>query len=322
MSISASRLSLPSSASPPSPPPPHQNKQSLDKDPKLDYTSDKNEEGAKEEEEDDDIFAPLLTLPTTFYNEGHALGFADGRAHARSESRAFGIEQGFRRGVEMGRLSAWVAVVRLRVAGRVGGMVEGRDEGTVEGKEPRQSSLHGDRDRMKGQRHDRDKRTESTAGNTHDACPSAYEEATPTTQIQEQNSFTSPRSMTVSYEQSPERRRQNTPQPRAAPQANPTQHQQRLQKHLSTLSDLTDLRTLDLGNDDKAVGDFDERMRRAKAKVVVVERLVGGGGAGDRRGQRTGEGDELAVEGKIGKVEDEVALMGRKGRENIEDFGK
>ncbi|KAI9789672.1 MAG: hypothetical protein M1816_005847 [Peltula sp. TS41687] len=52
-------------------------------------------------------------------------------------------------------------------------------------------------------------------------------------------------------------------------------HNPRLQKHIATLMTLTDPATLSYENSEEAVSAFEERLRRAKAKVKIIERLVG-----------------------------------------------
>lgn len=49
----------------------------------------------------------------------------------------------------------------------------------------------------------------------------------------------------------------------------------RLEKHVSTLLELVDSTTLSTANTDDAVGDFDERLRRAQAKIKIIERMIG-----------------------------------------------
>lgn len=59
------------------------------------------------------------------------------------------------------------------------------------------------------------------------------------------------------------------------------QHASRLQKHITTLLALTSANTLTYLNTDEAIGDFEERLKRAQAKCKVLERMLGGdGGAG------------------------------------------
>lgn len=53
-----------------------------------------------------DAFDNLLNLEDDYYNEGYELGVADGDRAGRIEGRAFGIEKGFEKFVEAGRLNA------------------------------------------------------------------------------------------------------------------------------------------------------------------------------------------------------------------------
>lgn len=52
----------------------------------------------------------------------------------------------------------------------------------------------------------------------------------------------------------------------------------RLQKHLQTLSALTEAESLSTENNEDSVSDFDDRLKRAEGKVKVVEKLIGEGG--------------------------------------------
>lgn len=54
----------------------------------------------------------------------------------------------------------------------------------------------------------------------------------------------------------------------------------RLQKHTATLLKLTSAQTMDYANTDEAIGDFEERLKRAQAKCKVIERMVGTGDPG------------------------------------------
>lgn len=51
----------------------------------------------------------------------------------------------------------------------------------------------------------------------------------------------------------------------------------RLQKHLQTLSALTEAESLSTENNEESVSDFDDRLKRAEGKVKVIEKLVGEG---------------------------------------------
>lgn len=58
----------------------------------------------------DDPFDELLNLEEQYYNEGHALGVADGQQAGRIEGRTFGLEKGFEKYVAMGMLAGQCAV--------------------------------------------------------------------------------------------------------------------------------------------------------------------------------------------------------------------
>ncbi|ROV90561.1 hypothetical protein VSDG_07445 [Cytospora chrysosperma] len=53
-----------------------------------------------------DAFDSLLNLEERYYSEGYEQGVADGDRAGRIEGRAFGIEKGFEKFVEAGRLNA------------------------------------------------------------------------------------------------------------------------------------------------------------------------------------------------------------------------
>ena len=53
---------------------------------------------------EDDPFNSLLDLEDEYYNEGFALGTADGQRTGHIEGRLFGLEKGFEKYLEMGRL--------------------------------------------------------------------------------------------------------------------------------------------------------------------------------------------------------------------------
>ena len=48
----------------------------------------------------------------------------------------------------------------------------------------------------------------------------------------------------------------------------------RLKKHIETLLRLTDILTLSVENSDKAVDEFDDRMKKAIAKAKVIDKLI------------------------------------------------
>lgn len=176
---------------------------------------------------EDDIFAPLLNLESTLYAEGYTDGHADGLRASRVESHVFGVEQGFKRFVEMGELA-----VRIRVS-----------DAQVRNKSEPDSG--------------------ETGARAEDAKNAVSEGQT---------------------------------------------SQSRLRKHVEVLLALTDPRTLDTRNTDDAVAAFDDRLKRAKAKIRIVEKMLGE----SKNGSIMSDGDEsvVAMKGKVGR-----------GNTNMEDFG-
>jgi hypothetical protein len=70
----------------------------------------------------------------------------------------------------------------------------------------------------------------------------------------------------------------------------------RLRKHISTLYALAETESLSTENNDDAVSDFDDRLRRAQGRAKVIERMVGEGG--EKKGSDGNGHDPGAVSGK------------------------
>ena len=91
-------------------------------------------------------------------------------------------------------------------------------------------------------------------------------------------------------------------------------HNPRLARHLQTLDELVNPASLRFQNDEGAVSEFEDRLKRAEAKVKVIQRLVGETGTAHDAPEYKPEltGDER------GRLNDPVAP--RDGEENMEDF--
>ncbi|CCX32112.1 hypothetical protein FPQ18DRAFT_346818 [Pyronema domesticum] len=61
-----------------------------------------------------DFFDGLLTLEEDFYAEGLALGRSDGELAGRTEGRVFGLEKGFDKFLELGKLQGRCSVWNAR----------------------------------------------------------------------------------------------------------------------------------------------------------------------------------------------------------------
>lgn len=180
-----------------------------------------------------DLFPETLNLEDEFFQEGYALGVADGQKSGRIEGRIFGLEKGFSKAIEMGKLNGKACVWESRM--------------------------------------------------------------TPTKQS-ENGAIT------------------------------PLAENERLRKHVLRLAALSDPEGLSLENGEEDVSEFDDRSKDAKAKAVIIERIVGEG----ERGTEVEEGaiatpgstqrkvpvrvrrsEKVAVAGKsTGEMED---FVGRKG---------
>ncbi|KAF2166735.1 hypothetical protein M409DRAFT_54526 [Zasmidium cellare ATCC 36951] len=63
----------------------------------------------------DDVFEDVLNLEEQYYREGFELGVADGSKSGRIEGRIFGLEKGFEKFLEMGRLNGKAFVWEARL---------------------------------------------------------------------------------------------------------------------------------------------------------------------------------------------------------------
>ncbi|ELR07163.1 hypothetical protein VC83_03910 [Pseudogymnoascus destructans] len=170
-----------------------------------------------------DPFDDLLSLEDKFYDEGFQLGSTEGAKAGKIEGRVFGLEKGFEKFVEAGRLHGRSVVW----AGRL------PQDDTPD--KPASTS-------------------EVQQGETHIAASIP----------------------------------QGTTSLPAL--ANP-----RLEKHIRVLYALSEPASLSTNNTEDAVSDFDDRLKRAHAKVKIIERLVGEdssllAGIGDNLGQQAGGG--------------------------------
>ncbi|ORY09136.1 hypothetical protein BCR34DRAFT_568851 [Clohesyomyces aquaticus] len=94
----------------------------------------------------------------------------------------------------------------------------------------------------------------------------------------------------------------------------------RLQKHISTLHALTEPLTFSTLNTEDAVADFDERVKRAGAKVKIIERMVGEVEGSEKESEDGGGGEGKAARKGV-RVSGEGGGWGKgKGDEGMEDF--
>lgn len=67
----------------------------------------------------------------SFYQEGYILGLADGEQAGRTEGRVFGLEKGFEKFLELGRLQGRCSVWKARISYSVVPPTTGEDTGPV-----------------------------------------------------------------------------------------------------------------------------------------------------------------------------------------------
>jgi hypothetical protein len=86
----------------------------------------------------------------------------------------------------------------------------------------------------------------------------------------------------------------------------------RLEKHITSLLSLVDLETLSTENSEEAVSDIDDRLKKAKAKVKIIEKIIGEQGDNFGDSSPTGNGSENKQGDGTGNIEDISALHVRR----------
>jgi hypothetical protein len=176
-----------------------------------------------------DLFPELLNLEDQFFTEGYNLGVADGQKSGRIEGRVFGLENGFSKAVEMGRLSGKACVWEGR-------MRPSKSEGSV------------------------------------GLAPLAAND--------------------------------------------------RLRKHVLRLAALSDPEDLSVENDEEDVSEFDDRLKDAKAKAVIIERIVGEGerNVEEEEGGVVASGASTSRKGPVRVKRSEKVAVAGKSTGEMEDF--
>lgn len=183
-----------------------------------------------------ELFPEVLNLEDQFFTEGYNLGVADGQKSGRIEGRIFGLEKGFSKAIEMGRLNGKASIWEARM---------------------------------------------KTSGSNNSLDDQSLA---------------------------------------------PLAENERLRKHILRLAALSDPDDLSVENNEDDVSEFDDRLKDAKAKAVIIDRIVGEGehSAEDFDGPessrssmqrkvpvRVKRGENSAAAGKsTGEMED---FIGRKG---------
>lgn len=228
-----------------------------------------------------DPFDSLFSLEETFYREGYELGLADGKRAGLIEGRLTGLERGFEKFAQMGRLHGKCVIWAARMPGsrkRRIGSCSPSDQKSGGGGEGEYMVTEEEGEEKKGEKERKE--------NTND--DSAIERR------QKQNCTLPP---------SPNTKHHLPSSPSIPPHlllsSNNDRNNPRLHKHILTLYALVEPASLSIQNTEAAVSDFDDRLRRAEGKVKIIERITGEEGDGSKR--KSGEeGIEELGKGIIG----------------------
>ncbi len=215
-----------------------------------------------------DPFDGLLDLEERYYQEGHALGVADGSKAGRIEGRVFGLEKGFEKFAAMGTLQGKAAVWAARL--------------------PQMKEIGAAQDPFSEHDHLQKSQEELDGHNGSDI--NSVDLSRP-----EENNPNNARVTTV-----------------ALP---PLSRNPRLEKHIQTLHALAEPASLSMQNTEDAVSDFDDRLKRATAKVKVIEKIVGEGNV-----EAVLQGSDTSNNGVSEKRNVRLA-QNEKPESNLEDFG-
>lgn len=224
-----------------------------------------------------DPFDSLFSLEETFYREGYELGLTDGKRAGLIEGRLTGLERGFEKFAQMGRLHGKCVIW----AGR---FPSSRKRGIgICSPSDQKSGAGGEGEYLVTEEKEEEKESKE---NTNDGSATERE--------QKQNS-TLPPSSNPKHHLPPS---PPTPPPLLL-SSNNDRNNPRLHKHILTLYALVEPVSLSIQNTEAAVSDFDDRLRRAEGKVKIIERITGEGGDGSKR--KSGEeGIEELGKGVIG----------------------
>ena len=247
-----------------------------------------------------DAFDSLISLEETFYKEGYELGLADGKRAGLIEGRLTGLERGFEKFAQMGRLHGKCVVWAGRLpnsrsrgigSGLSGHQTSGASE---EGENMVAAEEQEELKEGEGEGEGEEEGKKESKDNTHDDSG---------TEVDQKQTSNLPPSF------HPDPNNQIPPSPTTSPRLlstinNNNPNNRRLKKHILTLYALVEPASLSIQNTEEAVSDFDDRLRRAEGKVKIIERIT-----------REVEGDELERRKK-------KKTKKKSGGEGIEELGK
>lgn len=234
-----------------------------------------------------DPFDSLFSLEDTFYREGYEHGLADGRRAGLIEGRLTGLERGFEKFAQMGRLHGkcviWAGGLPSSGKRKIGSCSPSYQKSDAGGqRESMVTEEEEEEEKEGGEKGGKESKENANGGD------SAVERE------QKQNCTLPPLS-------DPKRPLPSSPPtpPLLLLSPNNNRNNPRLHKHILTLYALVEPASLSIQNTEAAVSDFDDRLRRAEGKVKIIERITGEGGDGSKR--KSGEeGIEELGKGVIG----------------------
>jgi hypothetical protein len=280
-----------------------------------------------------DILSPALSLEESYYASGFALGKADGARAGLIDGRRFGLEKGFEKFANMGRIHGRAIVWGSRLLGE-------KQQQQQQDRDGASSEI----DRLQDEENENEKNrnvfmpvifdrkyTQPQHGHVHAQRKKEQENQIEMQQKEEEekeeriaNQFQDPTLLSLlppspATATTSKSSAKNLPPLPISGNHHHHHHHQRLTKHIQTLYALSEPESLSLENNEEAVSEFDDRYRRAVAKGRIVVRIVkedDGGGASD--------GEEFT--GFLDAVEDEDAGsgagIGRKSGKSGEDVGE
>lgn len=233
-----------------------------------------------------DPFDSLFSLEETFYREGYELGLADGKRAGLIEGRLTGLERGFEKFAQMGRLHGkcviWAGRLPSSRKRRIGSC------SASDGDQKKRGGAAGKKEEyMVTEEGEEEKESKE---NTDEPCSAIEREKKK--KIPTLPSLSNPEHHLPSS---------SPPTPPLALQSpNKDRNNARLHKHILTLYALVEPASLSIQNTEEAVSDFDDRLRRAEGKVKIIERITGEGGGDGSKRKLKDEGIEELGKGVIG----------------------
>lgn len=240
----------------------------------------------------DDLDA-LLNLEETYFAEGLARGREDGAETGRREGRAFGLAHGFERFAAMGRLHGRAVVWESRIRAAVAH--EGRPTQELPAKSSTQEDMNTE--------------GESSEEHGHEPfLPNLYATSVRAEGRNEQSDVPTAQDEEMIAIGSAEGVEEDLRQLLQEHRWQPIRQNPRLRKHMTLLYGLTEPESLGCENQEEAVAEFDDRFKRAVAKVGIISKIVGEEvevetetrgvkGEGDmKRGSEARRGREVGIE--------------------------